>query len=77
MSDVKQRVGGASSEMEKQDKHQAAEYNKLGWCQIHEACYKGFLHAVKRIIDNAFDKQQQLECYTRDDQAVTVSAAHV
>ena len=68
MSDDKQ-------ESEKQEKHQAAEYNKFGWCQIHEACYKGFIHAVKRIVDNAFDKQQQLECYTRDEQAVTVGGA--
>ena len=53
------------------EKTQAAEYNKCGWCQIHEACYKGFIFAVKRIVENSFDKSQQLELLTRDDQCVT------
>jgi ankyrin repeat protein len=53
------------------EKHQAAEYNKFGWCQIHEASYKGFVHAVKRIVDNSFDKAQQLELFTKDENCVT------
>ena len=31
----------------------------------------GFIVAVKRIVDNSFDKAQQLELFTRDEHSVT------
>lgn len=71
MSTNVEKQGQNARDNDNQEKHQAAEYNKFGWCQIHEASYKGFMHPVKRIVENSFDKTSQLELFTRDENCVT------
>lgn len=71
MSTHVEKQGQNARDNDNQEKHQAAEYNKFGWCQIHEACYKGFMYPVKRIVESSFDKTSQLELFTRDENCVT------